>query len=343
MSKARKLTAVLLVFSLLMMASACNSSESSKSGSNTENSGNNNGQQHYPVTITTFNYEGEEVTTTYEKAPERVLAVYQGSIETMIVLGLEDHVIASYGLDNEVKEEWKAGLAKMNYNDSAFAPDRETVMMMQPDLILSWGSLFGENTLGSVSYWHENGTNTYINTNTRRGGSRLLENEFTDILNIGRIFDVEERAEELVAQMREDIAKARAAVVSTGAQPLVAVINVGQNGIRNYGAELAGDIVSTIGVPVFKSPTNQISKEDLVAANPDVIFVEYMPRPDQGGDALRVEALARVLDDPALASISAVREGRVYGIMLGDIYAPAVRTADGIRTFAEGLFPGLLD
>ena len=36
-------------------------------------------------------------------------------VETMIALGLEDHVTASYGLDNPVKEEWEAGFAKMNH------------------------------------------------------------------------------------------------------------------------------------------------------------------------------------------------------------------------------------
>ena len=51
----------------------------------------------YPVTITNYDYAGREVSYTYNQAPERVVAVYQGSIETMIALGVEDHVIASYG------------------------------------------------------------------------------------------------------------------------------------------------------------------------------------------------------------------------------------------------------
>ena len=42
----------------------------------------------YPLTITTYDYDGNEIETTYEKAPEKVLAVYQGSIETMLKLGL---------------------------------------------------------------------------------------------------------------------------------------------------------------------------------------------------------------------------------------------------------------
>ena len=50
----------------------------------------------YPLTITTYDYEGNEVETTYEKAPEKVLAVYQGSIETMLALGLEDRLCLLY-------------------------------------------------------------------------------------------------------------------------------------------------------------------------------------------------------------------------------------------------------
>ena len=298
---------------------------------------------HYPVEIITYNFEGEEVLTIYEKAPERVLAVYQGCIETMIALGLEDRVVASYGIDNEVKDEWKEGFSRMHYDESSFAPDRETVVMMQPDLIFSWGSLLGENRLGDVDYWHANGTNTYINTNTRRGGDRLLENEYIDLLNIGKIFDIEEKTEALVQQMREDIAIAKAAVDAMPDKPLVAVITVRESDIRNYGMELAGDILATIGIDVIWSETTAMGKEDFLASNPDVIFLSYMPRPDLGGEAIRLEILATILDDPTYANIDAVLNGEVHTIMLGEHYAPAVRTADGIRTLINGLFPGLLE
>ena len=138
---------------------------------------------HYPVTVTNYNYAGEPVTYTYQEAPRRVLAVYQGSIESMIALGLEDRVAAAYGLDNEVKEEWRAGFERMPYHDEAFAPDLETVTLLQPDMILSWGSLFSEKNLGDTGGWNAKGTATYMNTNTRPGGyPRTLENEYTDLL-----------------------------------------------------------------------------------------------------------------------------------------------------------------
>ena len=82
----------------------------------------------YPLTITTYDYDGNEIETTYEKAPEKVLAVYQGSIETMLALGLEDRLVATAGLDNEVPDELKDAFSKTNYLDE-FTPSLETVTM----------------------------------------------------------------------------------------------------------------------------------------------------------------------------------------------------------------------
>ena len=298
---------------------------------------------HYPVEITTYNYEGDEVVTVYEKAPERVLAVYQGCIETMIALGLEEHVAASYGLDNQVKEEWQAGFAKMNYDDTVFSPDRETVIMLDPDMIFSWGSYFGEKTLGDVYYWIESGTNPYINTNTRRGGHpRTLENEYTDLMNIGRIFDVEDKAQAIVDEMKAEVAKALEQTAGREPQS-AAIIEFMSDDITNYGAtSLGGDMVTQLGAELALPDASTIGGEDLIAADPDVLFVVYMAdRGETEGEDVRRTMLDKILADPTYASLKSVQEGRVYAIMLGDMYASTVRAIDGIRTFSHGLYPEL--
>ena len=297
------------------------------------------GEGHYPVTITNYDYAGNEVFYTYEKVPERVVAVYQGSIETMIALGLEDRVVASYGLDNEVKDEWKEGFARMHYQEDVFAPDKETVTLLQPDLILSWGSLFSEKNLGDVSSWHEKGVATYINSNTRAGGHpRTLENEYADILNLGSIFNVEDRAEALVDEMKSAVSDTLASV--EGRQPVrAAVVEPIGGGITNYGANsLAGDMVAQLGGVLVQPEGSEMSKENLVTADPDVIFVVYMAYSGEDPETVVANQLAVINEDPALASLSAVREGRVYPIMLGDIYAAGPRTIDGIRTIAAGMY-----
>ena len=298
-------------------------------------------ESHYPVTITNFNYAGEPVEYTYEKAPEQVIAVYQGCIETMIALGLEDHVIASYGLDNEVKDEWKAGFEKMNYDDSVFSPDKETVTMLQPDMIFSWGSYFSDKKLGDVGAWNEKGVGTYMNSNTAPGGTRTLENEYTDILNIGKIFDVEDKAQALVDEMKAEVADTLAAV--QGQEPVrVAVVEPYNGSLSNYGAKtLAGDMVTQLGGELVLPDANDAGKEDLIAADPDVIFVVYMAYAGDDPETVMADQLAAIQDDPALASLSAVQNGRVQLIMLGDMYASGPRTIDGLRTFAQGMYPDL--
>ena len=265
----------------------------------------------YPVTVTNYDANGDPVELTFTHAPERVVAVYQGSIETMIALGLEDHVVASYGLDNEVKPEWQEGLAAMNYQADVFAPDRETVTLLQPDLILSWGSLFSDKMLGDTSYWNERGTATYMNSNTRPGGHpRTVDNEYADILNLGRIFGVEEKAEALVAGMQAEI-----------------------------DSTLAGDMVTRLGGTLANPDGHEMSKEDLLACDPDVIFVVYMAYSGDDPEQVVRDQLAVISEDPALRSLSAVQSGRVLPVMLGDIYAAGPRTLDGIRTLAAGMYP----
>ena len=296
---------------------------------------------HYPVTITNYNYAGEPVTYTYEKAPEKVIAVYQGCIETMIALGLEDHVLASYGLDNEVKDEWKDGFARMNYDETVFAPDKETVTLLEPDMIFSWGSYFSDEKLGDVYEWNDKGVGTYINSNTARGGSRTLENEYTDILNIGRIFDVEEKAQALVDEMQAQVADTLAA--AEGHDPVrVAVVEPISGTITNYGADtLAGDMVTALGGELAKPEGSDMGKEDLVACDPDVIFVVYMAYSGDDPESVMTQQLSLIQDDPAFASLSAVQSGNIHLIMLGDMYASGPRTIDGLRTLAQGMYPDL--
>lgn len=293
---------------------------------------------HYPVTITNYNYAGEPVTYTYTQAPQRVVAVYQGSIESMIALGLEDHVVASYGLDNEVKAEWQEGFAQMNYQADVFAPDKETVTLLQPDLILSWGSLFSEKNLGDTAVWNAKGVGTYMNSNTCPGGSRTLENEYTDLLNLGKIFDVEDRAEALVAEMRQEIESTLQAVEGRPAVRTAVVEPIGGT-VTNYGANtLAGDMVTQLGGQLVQPEGSEMSKEALVTADPEVIFVVYMAYSGEDPETVMASQLAAITEDPALASLSAVQNGRVYPVMLGDIYAAGPRTVDGIRTIAAGLY-----
>ena len=293
----------------------------------------------YPLTITTYDYDGNEIETTYEKAPEKVIAVYQGSIETMLSLGLEDRLVATAGLDNEVPDDLKEAFSKTNYLDE-FTPSLETVTMLEPDMILSWSSLFSDKNLGNVTDWIDKGCNTYYNTNTRPDGDRTLENEFTDILNLGKIFDVQDKAQAIVDDAKAVIDKTLTATADVEEKPSVMVLEPLGEDITNYGAKsLGGDMVTQLGATLANPDASTAGKEDIIAANPDVIFVVYMPYAGDDPETVKESQLAVIKDDEALQSLDAVKNGRVYPIMLSEMYASATRTQDGIETFAKGLYP----
>lgn len=340
----KKTISLLLALGLALALAACGGiapGSAPQSPSDSSQVPGTSAGSHYPVTITNYDYAGNPVEYTYRKAPERVICVYQGCIETMIALGLEDHVLASYGLDNGVKDEWKDGFGRMNYDSSVFAPDKETVTLLEPDMIFSWDSYFGEKKLGDVYEWNRKGVATYISANSGAAKIRTLENEYNDILNIGRIFDAEEKAKELVDKMKQQVEDTLAAAKGQEAVR-VAVLEPISGKITNYAANsLAGDMVTQLGGQLVKPEGNEMGKEDLVAGDPDVIFVVYMAYAGDDPETVKAQQLSAIQDDPALASLSAIQSGRVYPVMLGDTYASGPRTGDGIRVFAQGMYPRL--
>ena len=276
---------------------------------------------------------------TRSKPSEKVIAVYQGSIETMLALGLEDRLVATAGLDNEVPDDLKEAFSKTNYLDE-FTPSLETVTMLEPDMILSWSSLFSDKNLGNVTNWIDKGCNTYYNSNTRPGGERTLENEYTDILNLGKIFDVQDKAEAIVDDIKAVIDNTLEATKDVEEKPTVMVLEPLGEDITNYGASsLGGDMVTKLGATLANPDASTVGKEDIIAANPDVIFVVYMPYAGDDPQSVLESQMAVIQDDEALQSLDAVKNGRVYPIMLSEMYASATRTQDGVETFAKGLYP----
>lgn len=287
---------------------------------------------HYPVTVKTIDYAGNEIDMVFEEAPTKVLAIYQGTIETMIALGLEDHVMASFGLDNDLDEIHQDSLDRMNYDDSVFSPDLEYVVSLQPDFIFSWGSLFSDIYLGDVTTWLERGTNCYISANTHNYFKpNTIEHEYQTILDIGTIFNVEEKAIALVDEMKARVDETLELYKDLPAQNVLAIEYL-DGDIRNYSTStVIGNMITNLGGNLILTDSINISKEELISSDPDVIFVIYMPRLEENG-------ADNIYNDVSLASLSAVQNERVYGVMLGDVYAPTVRTIDGLNAIIDGLY-----
>ena len=302
----------------------------------------------YPLTITTYNYAKEKVEYTFEKAPERVWAQNQNNIEILLALGLGDRIVGACGLDGDVREELTDAFSKINYYDSM--PPKEEIIALEPDFITSWYSTFSDKRLGDVAFWQERGIGTYMSLNSGCTGPsteypRTVENECQDILTLGMIFDVQDRAEAIVEEIRSENKNVEDYLA--GKEHLsVAVLEDEGGTYRVYGEDTLGGRVAIAGgaeLAVGKHGENgNVSAEDLVAVNPDAIFmVWYDGYSVNDTDYAGEHVVNLITENPAFASLDAVQNGRVYPINLKYLYCSGMNTLDGMRVVAQALYPEL--
>lgn len=297
----------------------------------------------YPVVIQTYTYDKEPVEVTFDKAPERVIVAYQDNIEIMLKLGLADRIVCAFGLDEPIEGELKEAFDTIPYQENR--PSKEEAIALDPDLILGWCSLFADDRLGAVDFWHERGTNTYMALDsggnlTQNPDGQVIENEMQDILNIGAMFGKTAEAQAIVDEMYAEIAKVQDYMTEQNLDPLgIAILEDEGDSYRVYGTTtIGGNIAEAVGaeLAVGGEDSNNIGVEDLIAIDPDKIFMiwyEGWLGPD--------EVVASIMENPALASLKAVQNGDVYPLNLVQVYCPGLHMMEAIQTFGAGLYPEL--
>ena len=299
-------------------------------------------EAYYPITISTYTYDREPIELTFDKMPERVICAYQDNIELMLALGLEDKVIYAFGMDDEVSDTYADAFAQIDYSQQR--PSKEDVIAMQPDFIMGWYSLFKEDRLDDINFWSERDCNTYIALNSGILGSskdvaQVVEHEYEDILTIGKIFNCQEEAEAIVNQMKQEVDKAAGHAKSIETPRSVAILEDEGGTYRVYGANtLGGDIAKKAGatLAVGNEESSAIGAEDLIMANPDVIFMVWF-----NGYLTPEEAVAAITENPGLQSLKAVQNNAVYPLNLTSIYCSGIRTYEGIQKITQALYPEL--
>lgn len=295
---------------------------------------------HYPVTIENFNTQGEPEQQTFTKPPERVVAVWQNSIETLLALGVGDRLIAGNGVPDKkfFLPQYQEQYSQIPYTGLQLL-DMETTMMLKPDLIVGWHSTFSPKVIRPTTFWHKRGVNTFIARSSLSDGKpRTLQNEYKDILDLGKVFDKNERAQQLVADMQHEVQFATSQTAGFQKRPRALVIEFMGKEVSVYGERsLAGDIVHELNGELLAAKDRNIGIEQVVELDPDVIFVVVI----ESHYGHEQDMVDRVTQHKALKNLRCVKEGRVLPLPLYAIYSSGVRTYDGIKIIANGLYPDL--
>lgn len=300
------------------------------------------GESNYPVTI-----ENNGQTITYEKAPERVVVLSYTTAEIMTALGLEDKVVALAPCMNridEVLEEYRDKISEMPvFEESGMTngvPNLETVLSVEPDFVYgSFYSFFAANCGESKDYL-ANGIGIYASENTYMKSPGLNE-LYTEIENIGKIFDVREKAEELVAELKE---REQAVVDKVeGLNPVSVFVFDYDNGDGTYnstgGANFLDSLITAAGgTDIFgdlESSYATVSPEEILSRNPDCVLTISYYTADDGQH--KIDSM-KSSDD--FANLSAVTNDSF--LSLGGLSAGAsagLQSLDALEAIAEFLHP----
>jgi iron complex transport system substrate-binding protein len=231
----------------------------------------------YPVTI-----ENCGRTLTIESAPQRVLATWQNTGEILLALGLEDRLVGVYyGLFYAELPEFAGRYDAFNLFPQMQRPSRELIVSTNADFVFSaypTSDFNADRGLVTAEEFIEAGANVYGITDQCIDNPQTfsLDNTYQDILNIGIIFDVQERAEALVSEMQTRIAAVQEQIADLETVDVIMIdrgngpIGVWGRGYESVLIELAG------GRNLFGDAETsyvEVSLEAFATQDPDVFII----------------------------------------------------------------------
>ncbi|WP_333759111.1 ABC transporter substrate-binding protein, partial [Streptomyces sp. ISBFB 2968] len=278
---------------------------------------------HYPVTVENC---GEKLT--FEKAPRRVVTNDVGITEIMFALGLEDHM-AGYVMPDDkgdlTKVPWKDGYRKTTWL-SKERINKELVLDARADLVFAgWNYGFSEGDGFTPQALRRVGIDSYLLSESCRNGQGKargvmppLDALYTDLRNLGKVFDVEDRAETLVARFRDQVAQAQAKAPKGADRPRVFLYDSGEDKPLTSGA-YAGphDIITKAGgdhvMKDLKDSWTTVGWETVVARDPEVIVI------NDYGDTTAEQKRRFLTSYKPLANVSAVKNDRIFTLGYVDL------------------------
>ena len=301
-------------------------------------------EAHYPVTISTYNYAKEEVEVTFEKCPQRVVCTNQTQTELLLYFGLDEYIVGTAYLDGEIRDDLKPQYEALKAAGKELTvkgyPAKETVLALEPDFIFGWRSAFAEDQLGDVSEWHKMGVGTMIlRCSNNTAPVRDLEAVLADIADIGKIFDIEDKTNAYIEDTRALMARI-AEKVGTLEAPYRAIIIEPYGGTFYCWGEktLTGALVVAAGTTYALPDGGDLSVEDIVNINPDVIIVDYMDDENLTPEESKAKAIASVMDEAALAEVPAVKNGKVMAINRTDVYGGGIRMVPSVEAMFKFMY-----
>lgn len=348
MKKKRTLIAVLLILTMVVsMFAGCGStpSETEASAPSTGTSVHTEPQAESTQAPSEEEYgtvviQNGDRTLTFTSMPQGVLCANLYSAENMVMLGLGDYIVGKNVHTNPAEVPLEE-LADAFVNIPEIERSNENAVASGCDLLIGQVSAFKDTAWGSYEQLESEGINCLTITGTIVA-DETVEDIYTDIENLGKIFKVEDRAAALIEEMKASIAETSSIVADVAEEdkPVVFVFDMFKEdqiyttaaGLESNLIELAGGVNATRNQA--DSRWFYTSVETLVAANPDIIIIN-----DYGSQSVE-EKIAYITGNDACSDIPAVVNENFLVIPLVSVMQD-IRAPKACRTMAEYFYPEL--
>ena len=253
-------------------------------------------------------------TVTIAQTPNRIVSLAPSITEDLYALGLGDKVVGTTTYCNyppEANNTTKVG--------GFGTPNMERIVSLKPDIVFT-GSLNNETVISALDSY---GIPTVVIE------PKTLTGILDDLSLIGKITDTTGNSSALVANLTQRLTKSNATSNATQARVLYLVW---YDPITSAGADtFEGDIIARAGgINVAKLANvggyGTISKEAVVALNPSVIFAN---------SAMNSTVIEQVKSDPALSTVDAIKNGKVFVLNSDVISRPGPRAFDAMDQIIE--------
>ncbi|MEV6263203.1 ABC transporter substrate-binding protein [Streptomyces sp. NPDC051784] len=296
----------------------------------------------------TFDNCGRKVTV--KAPPERAVSLNQGTTEILLSLGLADRMVGTATWTDPVMK----GLEKADAKVPRLAdnqPSFEKVLATEPDFVASsFASTLGKGGVAPREKFEELGVPTYLSPADCEGkdnsgdgdGARTepltMETVYREVRELARVFQVEERGEQLVDRLKSRVTKATSGIRAEDTTVLYWFAN--QESPYMAGCCGApGIITNTLGAKnVFddtKQEWPQINWETVADRDPDVLVIGDLTRKSQTAESA-AKKIAFLESNPATKNMKAVKEKR-YVLLSGQAMNPTIRTVEGLEKVSAAL------
>ena len=287
----------------------------------------------YPVTVTTYDADGKEISQVFDKAPERVITNNLSSTELLIDLGLQDKIVGMLNPDNEVSSDYAAAISSIPHIGDKKSVSKEVVLSNTPDILIGRNMMFSDKSLGTIDSWNENSIPVYTQKASVSNMKQSIENVIEDIRNIGIIFNVQEKANAYADELEKKINAVSSSDKNSGElKNALIMCAYNDSTFGAYKSSLQESILNTLGYTNVATGTSDLTLENLVTMAPEVIIYVTSDR-NKDLDANAVELMK---NNTVLSDVPAIANNKIMTISYDefmDYGTSSVKALEDINTF----------